>query len=217
MRRELAGLLVFVAGVGIGCSNNTARQPGEGLPFYESAEFTPRWSETVAHTIGDFSLTTQTGETITRDDLRGRLHVASFIYTRCNVICPTLVKELSKVQAAIAARDDVLLVSYSVAPRYDSVAVLNAFGAEYSINPVRWKLLTGDEETIYRLARDSYFADDGRLENNETSAGLLHTEKVLLVDEDGHLRGVYNGSLSFEIKKLIADIELLRLPDKNLS
>jgi protein SCO1/2 len=162
--------------------------------------------------IGDFSLVTQTGDAITQDDLLGRLHVASFIFTSCNVICPTLVTQLSKVQDAIAHRDDVLLVSYSVAPRYDSVAVLNTFGSDRGIKSDRWKLVTGDEQTIYRLARNSYFADDGRLDGSQTSADLfLHTEKVLLVDENGRLRGVYNGSLSFEIEKLIADIELLTM------
>ena len=72
--------------------------------------------------------------------------------------------------------------------------------------------MTGDEQTIYRLARDSYFADDGRLDEVGRSSELfLHTEKVLLVDQNGRLRGVYNGSLSFEVEKLIADIELLSM------
>ncbi len=100
-----------------------------------------------------------------------------------------------------------LLVSYSVAPRYDSVAVLNEFGSDRGIKSDRWKLVTGDEQTIYRLARNSYFADDGRLDGSHTSADLfLHTEKVLLLDENGRLRGVYNGSLYLEIEKLIVDI-----------
>ena len=196
--------------VGIGCSITTARSPGDGLPFYDNADFTPRWSDTVEHTIGDFSLVTQTGAAITRDDLRGRLHVGSFIFTNCDVICPTLVTQLSKVQAAVANRNNVLLVSYSVSPRNDSVAVLNKFGADRGIDPEHWKLVTGDESTIYRLARDSYFADDGRLDESQTTAELfLHTEKVLLVDKNGQLRGVYNGSLPFEIEKLLADLELL--------
>jgi len=119
---------------------------------------------------------------------------------------------LSKVQDAVAHRDDVLLVSYSVAPRYDSVAVLNEFGSDRGIKSDRWKLVTGDKQTIHRLARYSYFADDGRLGGSQTSTNLfLHTEKVLRVDENGRLRGVYNGSLSFEIEKLIADIELLTM------
>jgi len=196
--------------VGISCSSNIARLPGDGLPYYGSAEFTPQWGHAIDHTIGDFSLLTQTGDTITRDDLRGLLHVASFIFTSCNVICPTLVTQLSKVQTAIANRDNVLLVSYSVAPRNDSVAVLHKFGADRNIDPDHWKLVTGDEQTIYRLARDSYFADDGRLDSSQTSTEVfLHTEKVLLVDENGRIRGVYNGSLPFEIEKLLADIELL--------
>jgi protein SCO1/2 len=202
--------LVISTVVGIGCSSTNARSPGDGLPFYDNADFTPRWSNTVKHTIGDFSLVTQTGAAITRDDLRGRLHVASFIFTSCDVICPTLVTQLSKVQAAVAHRDNVLLISYSVAPRNDSVAVLNKFGTDRGIAPEHWKLVTGDASTIYRLARDSYFSDDGRLDENQTTAELfLHTEKVLLVDENGRLRGVYNGSLPFEIEKLLADIELL--------
>ena len=125
MRRELGCVLVVAMTVivGIGCSSNTERSPRDGLPFYYSAEFTPRWSNTVEHRISEFSLVTQTGDTITRDDLLGRLHVASFIFTSCNVICPTLVTQLLKVQDVVAHRDDVLLVSYSVAPRYDSVAV----------------------------------------------------------------------------------------------
>jgi len=204
--------MLITLSAGLGCASNTEWWPGKGLPFYDSVEFTPRWSSTVEHTIGDFSLVTQTGDAITRDDLRGRLHVASFIFTSCNVICPTLVTQLSKVQDAVAHRDDVLLVSYSVAPPYDSVAVLNEFGSDRGINPDRWKLVTGDEQTIHRLARNSYFADDGRLDGSQTSADLfLHTEEVLLVDENGRLRGVYNGSLSFEIEKLIADIVLLTM------
>ena len=90
--------------------------------------------------------------------------------------------------------------------------MLNEFGSDRGINPDRWKLVTGDEEAIYCLARDSYFADDGRLDGSQSPSALfLHTEKVLLVHENGQLRGVYNGSIPFEIEKLIADIELLRM------
>ena len=204
--------VLITLSAGLGCSSNTERSPGKGLPFYDSVEFTPRWSNTVEHTIADFSLVTQMGETIRRDDLRDHIHVASFIFTSCNAICPTLISQLLRVQDAVANRDDVLLVSYSVTPQHDSAAVLKEFGSDRGINPDRWKLVTGDAETVYRLACDSYFADDGRLDGNQTSTELfLHTEKVLLVDENGYLRGVYNGSLPFEIEKLIADIQLLRM------
>jgi protein SCO1/2 len=180
-----------------------------GLPFYDSADLTPRWTRTSSHRVADFSLVTQTGVTMTRHDLMGKVHVASFIYTHCAGICPAMVTQLSKVQTAIANRDAVL-VSYSVTPQEDTPESLAAFGKLRVIDPERWKLVTGDAEQIYRLARTSYFADDGRLEAGKpASEQFLHTEKALLVDRDGHLRGVYNATLPRDIEKLIADLDQL--------
>ena len=178
------------------------------LPFYGSADFTPNWRGT-AHKVGEFSLTTQTGETITDRDLAGRVHIASFIYTRCSAICPTLVSNLKKVQAQIAD-PSVVIVSYSVTPDLDTPSVLAAFGRERGIDPVRWKLVTGDKAQIYALARDGYFASDERLRDTLKGAdSFLHTEKLVLVDQQGRLRGVYDGTLPREIELLVADAKAL--------
>lgn len=179
------------------------------LPFYDSADLTPRWTRSSSHTIGDFSLTAQNGATVTRNDVLGRVHVASFIFTRCAGICPAMITQLSKVQKAIDGRD-ALLVSYSVTPQDDTPEALAAFGEHRGIDPGRWKLVTGDPEQIYGLARTSYFADDGRLEAGKAATDqFLHTEKALLVDREGRLRGVYNATLPHEIDKLLGDLDLL--------
>jgi protein SCO1/2 len=180
------------------------------LPYYDSADLTPRWTRSVDHRIADFSLTTQTGDRLRRADLLGKVHVATFIYTRCAGICPAMVSQLSKVQKAIADRHDVVIVSYSVTPNVDTPAMLDLFGRERGINTGLWKLVTGDAEQIYALARTSYFADDGRLDAAAPAAEqFLHTEKALLVDREGKLRGVYNATLPHEIDKLIADLNVL--------
>ena len=199
-------LLVVCAAllVSIACHRGeTAR-----LPYYESSDFTPMWT-TSAHRVGAFSLTTQTGAPITDRDLVGRVHVASFIYTRCSAICPMLVSNLKRVQAAV---DDpgMLLVSYSVTPDLDSPAVLELFGREQGIAPDRWKLVTGDRDQIYALARNSYFASDERLRATLDQAdAFLHTEKLVLVDRRGKLRGVYDGTQPFEIDHVIDDVRAL--------
>ena len=208
MTGRVAGAVL--AGVLAAGCGPAGRAPGEGLPFYDSPDLTPRWGLTTAHTVGDFALTTQTGEPITGADLDGRIHVASFFFARCDDLCPLLVSRLRAVQAALADHPAALLVSYSVAPAHDSVDVLARFGEEQGVDPARWKLVTGDPAVIYRLARESYFADDDRLDASRSPAELfLHTEKVLLVDRAGRLRGVYNGSMRFEIAKLLADVETL--------
>ncbi len=43
----------------------------------------------------------------------------------------------------------------------------------------------------------------------EISAPLLHTEKLVLVDGSGHLRGVYNGTQPFAVDQLISDLRQL--------
>lgn len=198
MTARLFAVLACLAAAACGSQAQEA-----GLPFYESADFTPRW-QPVDHRLPAFSLTTQTGAPITASDLRGRIHVASFLYTRCPSICPVLVERLRPLQAALAA--DVALISYTVTPELDSPEVLREFGAARRIDPARWMLVTGDAADVRRLMQSFYFAADARLGQD----ALLHTEKVLLVDRDGRLRGVYNGTHPYEMEKLQDDIARLR-------
>jgi protein SCO1 len=198
MRALFAALCIAAAG----CTGAAAEVE---LPYYGSADFTPHW-QPVAHRLPAFSLTTQTGAPLTDADLRGRVHVASFIYTRCPSICPVLIERLRPLQSALRDRADVSLISYSVTPELDPPPVLREFGEARHIDPAIWKLVTGSATEVRRLMLDFYFAADTRLGND----ALLHTEKVLLVDREGHLRGVYNGTHAFEMEKLREDIARLR-------
>lgn len=209
MRCVVVLLLGLVAGACRTVTAGTSDSTPTALPFYDSADFTPHWNGTSEHQIADFSLTTQSGRPLTREDLQGRLHVASFMFTTCPNLCPRLVEQLTRVAVAFRGDDEVRLVSYSVTPKTDTVARLAAFGAERRIEPSQWFLVTGSAAEIARLARDSYFADDRRLD--EVASTVLHTEKVLLVDRAGHLRGVYNGSLPYDITRLIDDLRVLRI------
>jgi protein SCO1/2 len=118
---------------------------------------------------------------------------------------------LTKVQQAVKTLQDVVLVSYSVTPDTDTPSALADFGRERSIDPDRWRLVTGDRQAIWRLARDSYFADDARALGGDPppEAAFLHTEKVLLVDRQLRLRGVYNGTSASDLEHLVADVRQL--------
>ena len=203
IRRLLALLLLGAVPLMQACSARAAA--ATSLPFYDSADFTPHWTNSSAHVIADFSLTSQTGARVTRADLLGKVHIANFMFTECPTLCPTVMRNLERVQNAVAG-DAIQLVSYSVTPDIDTPARLAAFGAERGVDPAKWRLLTGDRATIYALARRSYFADDSRVDD---PGAILHSEKVLLVDGQGRLRGVYNGTLSYEMDKIVADARQL--------
>jgi protein SCO1/2 len=206
-RRLLALTMTAVLVVTIGAWA-ASRSRTSGLPFYASADFTPAWTPSPPARLR-FSLRSQTGGVFSDRDLAGRVYLASFIYTRCTGLCPTLVSNLRRFERGTAGRD-VLLVSYTVTPDLDTPKVLAEFGGMHGIDASRWKLVTGDRQQIYRLAREVYFSSDERLATSLNAPNaLLHTEKLVLVDTRGRLRGVYNGTQPFDIDHAVADAEAL--------
>ena len=105
--------------------------------------------------------------------------------------------------------EDVVLLSYSVTPWIDKPFVLKKYMNKNGIKNANWHFLTGDRSSIYKLARQSYFAEEN-IGFSKDSSQFLHTEHVILVDKTNRIRGVYNGTLSLEMHHLIEDIRSLQ-------
>ena len=159
------------------------------------------------HTIADFKLVNQNGDTITQDTYKDKIYVADFFFTTCQTICPIMTNQMSRVQREIIDDDEVLLLSHSVTPEIDSVAQLKRYALEKGIIDEKWNLVTGDRKQIYDLARKSYLVvkDDG-LE----PYGMVHTENFALIDKDKQIRGLYNGISPTSVDSLIQDIKRLK-------
>lgn len=185
------------------------------LPYFNTPVFTPMFltsardvEEQISHRIGEFSFTDQHGRTVSTKDVKGRIHVANFIFTRCGNICPVMTRNMKLLQTAFKGDPGVVMLSYSVTPWCDSVKVLRDYAKRNRITAPNWHLLTGNKNAIYTLARRSYFAEED-LGFNKNSNQFLHTEHIILVDKDQRIRGVYNGTLQLEAEQLIRDIKLL--------
>jgi len=184
------------------------------LPFYNTPDFTPVWLKkgdeafNHVHTIAPFSFTNQLGQTISNKNITGKIYVANFFFTTCQSICPGMMNNLAKVQQTFGNDPRVMILSHSVTPLRDNVATLAKYAGEHQINSKNWWLLTGSKDEIYKLARQSYFAENDNGFNKSTG-DFLHTENLILVDMHGRIRGVYNGSLPLEVNTLIAHIHLL--------
>ncbi len=183
-----------------------------GLPYYSDATLTPRWSSRrdaeALHRVGDFHLTDASGRAVTGADVAGRVYVASFFYTECRTLCPDLKAQLARVHEAFARDTNVLILSHSVMPERDDAARLSHYAVRNGIDGRQWRLLTGSRAEVTRLAHDAYFVELGDTTGN-TRGPLRHTETLVLVDTHGHIRGVYDGSLAYDVTQLIADIREL--------
>jgi protein SCO1/2 len=177
------------------------------LPHYVDETLAPQWLDDAsdAPTIGDFAFVNQHGDLLTRADLDGRVSVVSFFFTSCGGVCPRVVKNLKAVDEKYS---DVALVSYSVMPDHDTVEILAAYALDHDITSANWHLLTGDREAIYTLARESYYA--GVANATTGTDDIPHTENVMLVDGSHRIRGVYSGTLAFDIERLVDDINVLK-------
>ena len=160
------------------------------------------------HTIADFNLTNQNGETITQNTYRDKIYVADFFFTTCQTICPIMTDHMYQIQKEIIGDDDVMLLSHSVTPQIDSVARLKKYAQEKGVIDRKWNLVTGDKRHIYELARKSYLAV--KTHGNGDQYDMIHTENFMLIDKKRQIRGFYDGTNPEDIERLLDDIETLK-------
>ncbi len=182
--------------------------------FYDSVGTTTIRGKTVPdtlwHKIRPFRLQNQLGDTVGLEALAGRIVIVDFFFTSCPSICPTLTRNMKKLQQAFVKTDSMLrFVSFTVDPDRDSVARLKAYGDRYGINHDTWWMLTGPKAEIYDIALHEFKANIAQEEGVDTN--FIHTDKFFLLDKDRVLRGWYSGLDSVNLDRLIKDVVLLNM------
>lgn len=152
--------------------------------------------------LPDFELKDQTGKMISLDDLKGKVWIAGFVYSRCHSTCPIVSATMAALRDRLPA--DVELVSFSVDPRHDTPEVLSQYAALYKADAERWHFLTGDEETIYRVLREGFQVGvEPNTDPRTISQDLvIHSNRIAVVDRDGVVRFNYDSQDSSPIERI---------------
>ena len=191
----------------------SALKPKKSLPIYNPSMVNPELVDSTVqyiskyHAIADFSFTNQNGKIITQKDYEGKIYVADFFFTTCGSICPKMTTNLVEIQKAIINNPKVMLLSHTVFPETDSVAVLKEYAIKNGVIDRKWNLVTGNKKQIYTMARKSYLAV--KLGKPEELYDMVHTENFVLVDSKRRVRGFYDGTKKEDIERLIEDINFL--------
>jgi protein SCO1/2 len=181
-------------------------QKEQKLPVFGEKDITG--TDTVYHTIRDFKLVNQDSAVVTNETLDGKIYVADFFFTSCRTICPIMKTQMSRVYESIENDPEVLLVSHTIDPEYDTVALLHDYAERLGVKSDKWHFLTGNKDSIYYLAQTSYFAT--AMEDEAEPDGFIHSGAFLLIDKKGRIRGKYDGTKEEEVNKLLKDIEILK-------
>src|SRR5207237_235111 len=112
--------------------------------------------------VGSFALTERSGKTVTDQDLKGKVWIASFVFTRCTGPCPQVTATIARLQSELAGEPDVRFVTFTVDPGRDDLATLRQYAAHFKADPERWLFLTGDEAAIHKLLQERFKQATGR-------------------------------------------------------
>ena len=170
--------------------------PYEKIKGKEKLIQTPAWT-----------LTNQNGKQFSSSQLTGNIQVLNFFFTSCPTICPAMNRNVQKVQQNFIADERVQFVSISVDPERDDPERLKEYEENYSLNKAQWHFLTGEKKKIYLLARKGY--NLSATDADGESADIIHSQKVLLIDTDQQIRGIYDGTEAKDMATLIRDINRL--------
>ena len=164
--------------------------------------------DSIYKVIPDYKFQTQSGDSLELDSLHGNIYVADFFFATCPGICPKLSNSLERVQQAFSKETNFKIISFSVDPAKDSVLALRRYAAMHNAVPGKWYFLRGSKTDIFDLANKG-FSITAKDDEDGGPEAFIHSEKLVLVDQNGNIRGYYSGVDSNRVNQLMGDIVLL--------
>lgn len=152
--------------------------------------------------VPSFKLILSNGEELTREDLNGRLHVVNFMFTRCQGVCPTMSANIKKMYDLYRGSDKVRFLSITVDPDYDTLEVLRSYAEGFGVNDNRWIFARGPLVGVAVLLEHGFMLDASDLPSN-------HPSYLILVDDQGNIRGYYSYNDDDELTALRENIRNL--------
>lgn len=162
--------------------------------------------DTLYHEIPDFSFINQDSQMVTNANFEGRAYVVDFFFISCPTICPKVKKQMLRVYEAFEDEDRLALLSHTIDVKYDTIPRLKNYARNLGVAPPKWHFVTGKEEEIYAIA-DDYFSI--AVKDPSAPGGFDHSGRLILVDENRHVRSFCDGTDPESVDQFIEDIALL--------
>lgn len=172
-------------------------------------------ADTIYPKIPFFQFKNQQGKVVSSRDLKGKVWIADFFFTKCPTICPTMTAQLKRLSTKTQdLADQIQFISFSIDPNTDQPAVLRKYIAKNGITANNWVFLTGDENKTHKLGVEYFqvFAN----KDIESAGGYAHSPAFVLVDKEGYVRGVYIGTQTEQVDLLEKDVRKLLKYEYNI-
>ncbi|MEB2777035.1 SCO family protein [Algoriphagus sp. D3-2-R+10] len=201
----LVPILIFLFLKGFGSNNYDIPvffEKGVDNPFRECPI-----ADTTQHYIPEFSFTNQEGEKVGREDMEGKVTIVDFFFTSCPSICPKMSAEMERVNDMFRDNDQIQIMSISIDPTYDTPEILKEYAEEHNADAGKWDFLTGGVQETYDLAKCGFIIPT--VDGLGVPDDFVHSDKFVLVDELGRIRGYYSGTSREDVDLLMLETKVL--------
>lgn len=180
------------------------------LPFYGGGKTAVSREEVVKKNlpvVPYFEFIDQDSALISANFVQGKIWVANYFFTRCGIVCPKMSSQLTRVQNEFENNTMVKILSFSCDPERDTPSLLKSYAAIYGADENQWRFVTGEKKPLYAFARKglNIVATDG----DGSSDDFIHSQSLVLIDQEGFVRGYYDGMEPSAVDQLILDIKKL--------
>ncbi len=159
--------------------------------------------DTIYYVVPPYSFIDQQGDSISDKTFEGYIYVANFFFASCEDVCPLMNAKLERVYDRMKEFSEVKFLSITVDPDNDSVPVLREYAQRFKADPAIWKFARGTNESVFNAGRGFL------LPVSYEDKTIDHSQQLILVDKEKHIRGVYNGLDDVDIKRLKEEIKVL--------
>jgi protein SCO1 len=202
--------LVLVTGLFLFACMRDAKS--DRLPFYGhydvlSADFEGhKKGDTIFHTVPDFSYITQDSIEIHSEQLKDKIWIAKFFFSRCPTICPPMTSSMKQLREDLSDINDlVTYLSFSIDPKKDTPERLREYIQEHGIDADNWYFLTNDDEEATHFLGTEGFKIHA-MSDDYAPGGYAHSPNFILVDRSQRIRGIYDGLEKSQVEQLKSDI-----------
>ena len=202
---SIVGLVIILAVI-IGCDSSSHR----GLDSYGE--------------VPAFVLQDQKGREFTDAEITGKVTIANLVFTNCVDFCPVITKRMEKLQKELREANilgaEVILVSFTVDPEFDTQSVLMDYAKEVVIDHNAWRFLTGSRQMLRHVITDGFKLAFGETSNSAEHLhadgsihvheyDVAHSSRVVLIDSERTVRAYYDGAVEWDIDEVLRDVEHL--------
>lgn len=165
--------------------------------------------DTVYPKIPAFKFLNQDSVWISSKSIKNKVWIANFFFTSCPTICPKMTSQMKRLSLLTKDLDkEVQYLSFSINPDRDTPSLLRKYIRKNGITTKNWYFFTGNSEEDVHFLGDQHFLVNAR-EDLGSEGGYAHSEAFVLVDKEGYIRGMYNGTDTKEVDKLQKDLRKL--------